>query len=233
MKKIILYFLPFLFFIIGYYSLSWLAYAHKVMMPSVIGISLSDAMLQFSDVQLNVRILGQEESEYAPGTIIRQIPAAGSLIKPNQRVFIVLAKQPEKLRAPRLLGLTCNEAKILAKKNGIQIKQHEIQSAIYPKESIIAQAPHEDVPLEQKVVHIYVCSGEETIMIFPDFIGQSVGNVQEFCVKNGMKLEVVYSNATDEQNGYDQYVIKNQRPLAGSLIDIKKSTQVQVSIEKL
>ena len=233
MKKIIFYFLPFLFFILGYYSLSWLAYVNKVPMPSVVGLSLTEAMTQFSAAQLNVRVLGfKEEPESVPGTIVQQIPAVGSFIKPHQRVFVVVAKLPEKPCVPNFVGLSLDEAKQVAKKQGIQLKQHEISSATYSKNSVIAQSPHEGALFEQKVVHIYVCSGEETMMLFPHFSGQAVSAVQDFCAKQGLSLEITYASAWDERYGYDQCVAKQQRPFAGALVDMKKPVQVQISIEK-
>ena len=233
MKKTFFYFLPFLFFILGYYGLSWLASATKIVMPSVVGCALTDAMLQFSVAQLNVRILAlKEEVESAPGTIIQQIPVAGSLVKPNQRVFVVIAKQPDKQRAPHLVGLSLDEAKVRAKKEGIQLKQHEISSAIYPNHMVIAQAPHADVVLEEKMMHIYVCEGEESIMLLCDFTGQVVTAVQDFCAKQGIGLEIAYETPWDERSGYDQCVVKDQRPLAGSLVNMKKPLSVQMSIEK-
>lgn len=234
MKKILFYFLPFLFFIIGYYSLSWIAYVSKVSMPSVVGLSLTDAMLQFSSAQLNVRILAmKEEAESEPGIIVQQIPAAGSLIKPNQRVFIVLSKQLEKARAPQLVGLSLDEARLIAKKQGIQVKVHALMSMIYPKHSVIAQWPNKNALLEEKVVHLYVCNSEEMIMIFPNFSGHPVSAVQDFCARNGIGLEIVYATTRDERSAYEQCVVKNQRPLAGSLIDLNKAVQMQISIEKL
>lgn len=233
MKKIFFYFLPFFFFILGYYGLSWLASVTKITMPSVVGLALTDAMLQFSEAQLNVRILAlKEELESVPGTIIQQIPMAGSLVKPNQRVFVVIAKQPAKPRAPQLVGLSFDEAKARAKKEGIQLKHHEISSAIYPNNVVIAQAPHAEAVLEQKVMHIYVCGGEEPIMLFPDFTGQVVTMVQDFCTKQGIGLEITYATSWDERYGYDQCMVKQQRPLAGSLVDMKKPLSAQISIEK-
>jgi beta-lactam-binding protein with PASTA domain len=230
MKKLF-YFLPFLFFIVGYYSLSWLTHVKAVQVPALVGLPLSKAVLELSEKQLNVRMLAfHEEPDLAPGTVINQIPAAGSSIKPHQRVFVVVAKEPETFKAPCLVGVPFEQAQQAAKKHDVRIKQYVFTSSQYPKNMVVAQWPHEGQPLKDKTVVVYVCSGDEPMIVFPDFYGIPVPQLQQFCSAQGIALEIKYATASDEKYAHEQCVVKNQRPLAGSLLDVSKGLKVNVNI---
>ena len=230
MKKL-LYFVPFLFFVIGYYALSRLTHVKAVQVPALVGLSLSKAVMELSDKQLNVRILAfHEDPDIAPGTIINQIPGAGVSIKPHQRVFVVVAKEPEVFKAPRLIGVQIDQAQQIAKKNDLYVKQYPIISAHYPKNMVVAQWPHEGNAMKDKEIALYVCSGNEPTVVFPDFFDVPVPVVQQFCAQQGIALDVSYVTAYDEKYHYAQCIVKNQRPLAGSLIDMGKGLKSHISI---
>lgn len=227
------YFLPFLFFILGYYALSFLTHVKAVQVPALVGLPLSKAVMELSEKQLNVRMLAfHEDPDIAPGTIINQIPAAGSLIKPHQRVFVVVAKEPETLKAPRLVGVAYEQAQQIAKKHDIHVKQFPIVSSAYPQQMVIAQWPHEGNALHDKAMVAYVCAGNESMVLFPDFFGIAVPVVKEFCAQQGIALDIAYVSAYDEKYPHEQCVVKNQRPLAGSLLDMSKGIKAQISIAR-
>lgn len=201
--------------------------------PALVGLTLSQAVMELSQRELNIRMLAfHEDPDIAPNTIINQIPVAGSSIKSHQRVFVVVAKEPETFRAPRLVGVTLDQAQQIAKKHDVRIKQYSIASSKYPKNMVVAQSPHEGDALKDKTITVYVCGGDEQTIVFPDFYGLPVSVVQQFCSQQEIGLDLVYVTAYDEKYSYDQCIVKNQRPLAGSLVDISKGIKAQVSVAR-
>jgi len=232
--KNILYFLPFLFFIAGYTALSWLTQVNSVVVPQLVGMPLADAIKTLSELQLNVRIVGlQEETDVPAGTVMSHVPAAGSALKTHQRVFMIISKNPELLKAPQCVGMLVDQADLLAHQNGIRLKKFFITSATHPKNTIIAQSPSEGQPLPDKTILLYCSKGEDSIVLIPDFRGLSASFVESFCARNEFPLEVGYVSSHDSLYSYDACVVKHQRPLAGSLVDMHKGLKFQISIEKV
>lgn len=231
--KYFLYFLPFLLFIAGYTTLSWLTHVSSVVVPPLMGIPLVDAIKTLSDLNLNVRIVGmQEESDVPEGIVISHMPNAGSLIKSHQRVFMIISKQPELVKAPSFAGMSIEHIDAIAQKQALRVKKFFITSATHRKNTVIAQSPHEGEPLPDKTVILYCSSGEESIVLMPDLRGIPVPTVEAFCARNELPLEIIYARQQDAFHGYDRCVVKHQRPLAGSLIDVHKGLKFQISIEK-
>jgi hypothetical protein len=68
--------------------------------------------------------------------------------------------------------------------------------------------------------------------LFPDFFDVPVPVVQQFCAQQDIALDLTYVTTYDEKYPHDQCVVKNQRPLAGSLLDMSRGLKAQVSIAR-
>lgn len=230
----ILYCIPFIFFIIGYSALSWLTHVNTVIVPQLVGMSLADSITQLSALQLNVRVVGsQEEIDVPAGTVMSHMPVAGSAIKTHQRVVMVISKKPEMLKAPVCTGMSCDQIESIMHNSGIRLKKFYITSTVYPKNMVIAQSPSEGQPLPDKTIIVYYSQGEDSMVIVPDFQGLPVSMVESFCARNELPFEILYGRQHDSACGHDECVVSNQRPLAGSLVDIHKGIKIQISVERV
>lgn len=72
--------------------------------PEVAGESQANATATLSAAGLKVTVSKREVSEPAAGTVISQSPAAGSRLKVNSEVTIVVAQAPAKTAVPSVLG---------------------------------------------------------------------------------------------------------------------------------
>ena len=229
--KNLLYFLPFFFFILGYYALAWLTQVNSVYVPPLIGLSVPQAVMSLAEQQLNLRIMAfHEEPDIAPGTIINQIPTAGSSSKPHQRVFVVVAQEPETYKIPHLVGILQDQAQQIAKKQGLQLKHFLIANSIYPTNMVIAQSPAPGEIAQDKMVVAYVSHAGQQLMLMPNSVGLPVATVQQFCEQQGITLETLYASAYDARQGTEHSVVRHQRPLAGSIVDTVQPLRVQISI---
>lgn len=235
MKKIqkFVWFFPFLIFIIGYYSIHWLVKVPSFETPLLIGLSVKDAVVQLSEKKLNIRILTQKEDPDVPeGTVLSQVPRPGQKIKQHQPVFLVLAKEPLKQRAPDCIGLVDEKAVDLIRKESIRVKKFYI-SSIQKRGTVIGQWPYAGSELEVPFLILYISSGGTPYKIIPDFSGEPVLAVKEFLEQEGVEVSVTYALSKHRNVPLNQCIVKNHKPLAGSLIDSKKPLYMRLNIEKI
>ena len=214
--------------------MSFLTQVPELEMPSLIGKQLDEAISTLSKLNLNARILNQKEDlELPSGTILSQTPNSGYKIKPNQSVFLVITKMPNKEKVPNFIGLKNSEIDELANGNLIKTKIYKIKSN-FPTDTVISQSPEPDSEfsdLKNKIVLLYVCQGNENIRIFPDLKGISINNIKNFLSANNLKFEVIHPYQLEPNHSCQNCIAKEQRPLAGSLINPEKSFTVYISAD--
>lgn len=227
------WFLPFLCFLIGYYVIFFVVRVKVLEAPTLIGLSMQDAVLLLSEKQLNARILAQKEDPDIPaGTVLKQIPRPGQKIKPHQPVFLVVAKGQQKPIAPDLLGRPLSVVEELVKKESIRLKKFDVTS-FEPVDTVIGQWPHAGDELDEPVILLYLSAGEtKRLSIFPDLKDESAQNAKVFLEEHGALVEVVPVSGKDQDIPLHKMVVKNHKPLAGSLVDLSKPLHVRLSIER-
>ncbi len=218
-----LWILPFIAFLLGYQLLRIFTHTQTIAVPSVVGLHMNDAIKLLSANRLNVRILSEkEEADLPEGVILMQTPSQGTVVKPHQSIFLVVTRRPPKPRAPEVYGLSKAEALSKAEQLDIRLKMYEIES-IYPEGISIAQNVQPGHELSDKTLSLYLSSGTTPLRIFPDLKGKKVDEVTTFFKPYGIQVEVVPSDVIDGQ-------IIDQRPLSGTLIDLKKTPSVTVTV---
>ena len=219
-----LWMLPFIFFCIGYYSISFIGYNKPIETPSVIGCCLQDALTILSASHLTVVIKGEkEDANLQEGTVIDQSPQPQQKVKSQQSVFLVIAKKPPAIYAPSLAGLYYEDVQKKAKSLGIRLKTAYLESH-YPSALCIAQIPMPDVQLEEKVMYVYISSGITPLRIMPNFKHRTVEEVKHFLAEH--MLEIKFFSG---EQPHDDDLINDQRPLPGSLINVSKKPTIYVS----
>ncbi len=229
--KSFLWVIPFISFLAGYQLLRTLSHVEVIEVPQVVGLHMHDAIKTLSSFQLNVRILAEREDPDVPeGIIISQMPMHGTKVKPHQSIFLVITRRPPKPRAPSLYGLPQDEAAAKALEVGIHLKAYPLES-MHPIGSVIAQNTMPLQEVSDKAMAVYVSSASPQMRIFPELKGRIVGEVVKFFSSFDIKVEVSHPGA--EGHDCSSCVIVDQRPLAGTFIDLKKPLTVHVTaVEK-
>jgi beta-lactam-binding protein with PASTA domain len=189
-------------------------------MPHIIGMSVHEALGILSLFPLNTRVLGyKHDVDVAPGTIMSQIPLAGTMVKPHQSVSPAMPQCIQKrlqdtMRACETVGITPT----------IHYLAHS-----YPRDICFAQSPEAGTPVRQHSKPIiYVSSGATHLVIWPNLIGYTVEEAISLLSQKGITAHIVSADY-DESKKTKAY-ISEQRPLAGSLIDISKPETVAVHL---
>lgn len=227
-----LWILPFIAFFLGYYITNRLFTIKEIDVPLVIGKEISEASKLLSDTNLNLRIVAQKENDDIPeGTILDQTPIRQK-IKPNQSVYLVISKKSEKFTMPNMLGKEFKEIEAVIKKAGIRIKVYYIDSQ-YKKDVCLSQLPSvgQQVNKNEKII-LYLSSGQKKQVLCPDFNNIELSEVVNFLKLNEIKYTVVtqYNQQPDPQK---KYVIIDQRPICGSIMNINNSINIQLLVKEV
>ena len=219
---------PFISFLVGY-SVSYVMLQKKAIeTPRVVGKSLQESMEILSKHSLSGRLLrAQDDAVLAEGTVLDQIPRAGLKIRPNQHVFLVIAKKPPKDIVPECVGKRLDTLIAPLKKQGIEVISIATQS-YYPEGSCIAQDPWPGSSLTHKKVTCLVSAGTTKLAIVPDFKGKHALHVQTFLRDHKIQHEMFHPTIFDTGHHCDRCVITDQRPMAGSIVDLDKSLFFQL-----
>ncbi len=222
--------IPFLGFLLGYFVTHWLMQKDEVATPNVIGKSLQESVVVLSQNNLSVRLLHEQEDAVLPeGTILDQIPKPYQKVKPNQNVFVTVSKKESLMQVPDFYGHQKDEVVIMAEKRGIELRAFFVASNL-PKGRCIAQNPQSGAIFERKRITAYFSDGQTSLCVLPSFKDQAVTDAEEFLKLNNIKAEIVHDKEEVSDHQCSSCKIIDQRPLAGSIIDLSHKITVQLQV---
>jgi beta-lactam-binding protein with PASTA domain len=223
--------LPFISFLLGYQFLSFFTVANNFPNPSIIGSPLTQAIKALSDNNLNPRIMAEKEEPDLPeGTVLSQTPAAGQRVKPNQPVFLVVARKPKKIPAPSLLNKTADETLLTLHHLNLRSKTYAL-NAPAPKDTCIGQIPDAKEPVEGKKMTLYISAGKNPLMLFPNLKGAAMSDVQNCLSSYNFTTKILHTNPIEEGHQCTLCTVIDQKPLPGSIIDVRRPVYVQLQVQ--
>lgn len=216
---------PFLSFLVGYQLLNLMTSVAELPAPNIVGLPLVDAVKQLSDRNLNARVMMEkEEPDLAEGTVLAQTPQALHKVKPQQSIFLIIAKKPKKL-SPALLNKSVAEIETIAEQINIRIKTYPVSSH-YPVGTCIGQEPGHDQWIDHNKMIAYVSSGNQKPRIFPNVKGLPVRQVVQWLNDYPAQVTITHQNFVDTDHRCIQCIVSDQKPLPGTIIEIDKPFMV-------
>jgi beta-lactam-binding protein with PASTA domain len=196
--------------------------------PNFVGKQIHEILPLVTQYKLNIRLIDhKEESALPEGVILNQTPASGATIKPNQPLFIVTTKKPSAKRAPHCIGITIDELTA-------QLQSLDIHPRIYymphpyPEKICFAQSPSPHEPLEKNRLILYVSSGSNKPIVWPDFTGTPLQEVIDFLDNYSIKPQII--NDSSHKDTTENYIVTDQRPFAGMLLTLDESKPLSVQL---
>ncbi len=226
-----LWLLPFCSFLGGYLFLYYYMQIPSLIVPSLVGKNIHEAVILLSQHKLNPRILAQKEEPALPeGTILRQVPTAGQKVKSQQPIFLVTAKKQPTIATPNVINKSIDTITKELANTGIRFKIYYLPNN-YPENHCFSQFPVPDQSLENNHLLLYLSTGNNRPIIWPDFALRSVEEVIEFLASYHIKPHII-RNTTQKDDPPSSKIIE-QQPLAGSLILLQETNPlfVQLRIE--
>ena len=170
-----------------------------VSVPDISGKTPAEATRELARRKLSLQEKGVEFSDkYERGKIISQDPPAGSKIRVNRFVRVVLSGGSEMVEVPALVGRSMEAASKVLSENGLQRGLvSQIHTPRYAAGRIIAQEPEPGGPKIKRAtpIHFLVSQGEaEPKYLMPDLIGRRSGPTIERLQELGFKVaDIRYS----------------------------------------
>ncbi len=202
----------------------------EVQVPDITKKPVTTALNALATVNLALKQAGVEFAEgVAPGSVLRQIPSAGSTVREGRVIRVWISQGDEMVFVPSVTGLDLRAAQLAIRQAGLQVEKVEhAYSLTMEKGQIISQKPAADSMLTRgdKVV-ITLSDGEPpaSVILVPDFHNKKLAEATLWASTQNINL-IVKEDATSP---FPYGTIAAQRPGADSEIAPNSNLEVTVS----
>jgi len=230
--RVILFALLFfnVFFFSALVSAQFFLQGETVVVPDVVGKTLPQAKEELARKKLALSLKGRQfDNAREKGKIASQTPAAGSRIKIQQGVKVVVSRGSEQIIVPSVLNRNLESVLPGLKEAGLTRGTVSFtHTAAYPAGRIIAQYPppqsevQRDTPLD-----FLVSQGElEEEYIMPDLLGRQAEDARRELTAHGFKLSY---GGSSYYPGLEPGTIIRQFPPKGHAVNKRTLISVEVS----
>lgn len=187
----------------------------KVLVPSVVGKSESEARQVLEGLGLSVAVRTQEvDQAEQSGKVLTQEPPTGTALAKMAVVSLVVGKGPDGLPLPNLVGKTRSEAEDELVRIGLKVKFEEEKSGSVPVGRVIRQNPPAGEKVAPKSTVTLTVSGGVGDIEVPDLTNLSVDEARAALEALGLSIEVSEVAQDDFRDG-DPVTVLRQEPAAG------------------
>ncbi len=236
MLKKIKWLIPFMLFFLGYFMPHIFFKIDSIEVPNVLGKQSHEALTLLGNAQINSRVVCYKEDQTLPaGTVLTQIPAPGQSIKPHQTIFLTISNCAAPLTTPSYIGQPLTEDTIKHfKKQAIKFKKICLSSTT-PQGNCIAQIPSPNTISLNKSLILYIASQNNSQVIFPNFEDINCIEVTQFLTEKNIPYKIIHSatQPADHDCTTSQCIVFEQRPLAGSFINLQDPISVSIKVKNL
>jgi serine/threonine-protein kinase len=189
---------------------------NEVIVPNVVGADKNQAAQILQRNRLQGVFAGSRFSEeFAAGQVVAQRPEAGSRVKRNKAVKLVVSEGRKQVVVPRLVGLTIKEAQVVLDQSGLKLgfvsRAHALPS---PREAVAQQSPEAGAThIENPYVNLLLNIPQTDLRyLMPDLQGLRAPEVAALFERNGFLLRPFEYEAAFHQ---PQGVVLSHYPEAG------------------
>ncbi|MBL1211926.1 MAG: PASTA domain-containing protein [Ignavibacteriae bacterium] len=214
--------------IINFYVMPNYVYAPELEVPDIIGMNQDDAVELLKELSLNPVIDGMRyDAKFEKDEIIFQRPRAGTSVKENRRIYMIVSGGDPKISMPSLIGKTYRDAKITVERLGLILDQVDRIRSEFPAETIVEQLEIAGQQMEAgDTVHLSVSVGPRVGKSrVPNLIGESLQGAENILKRVSLKIgrvEYIPSRTLLPNTISEQY------PSKGTLLEYGDSVDVYV-----
>ena len=200
----------------------------KISVPSLVGMSQSEANKSLELLGLDLEIIEEVFSEDIPkGRIIASEPGGGGKISPDEKVGLILSKGQERILVPRLNGLTPDVASAQLSSLGLTVGEiNEIFDMKIAAGYVIATEPKETMAVKRKaIVNLIVSKGVEQISL-QSYVGKGGEQALSELTEMGFDVDAAYKFSDSVFKGQ----VISQSP--EKMESISKGSKINLAISK-
>lgn len=202
----------------------------EVQVPDITNKPVTFALNSLATVNLGLKQAGVEFAEgVPPGSVLRQIPSAGSTVREGRVVRVWISQGDEMVFVPSVEGLDLRAAQLAIRQAGLQVEKVEnAYSLTVEKGLIISQKPKADSMLTRgDKVTLILSNGEPpaSVILVPDFRNQKLAQATLWASQQSMNLTV----KEDPQSPFPYGTVASQYPSPDSQVAPNSILEVTVS----
>jgi serine/threonine-protein kinase len=187
-----------------------------VIVPDLVGKDVVSALELLTDLHLNTKVNGSEYSQQVPKNHVTfQEPEAGSEIKKDRDVRIMISKGTRTILMPKLVALPVQQTRMIMDENGIT-RGHLSRTfnRDIAQNHVIAQIPPAGVAINRGTsVDLLVSMGPKAAALkMPDLYGLSVDEAIFRVERNKLAVGAIKSQFNRQK---PRNTVLQQEPLAG------------------
>ena len=213
------------------WALSALVHSRKeVPVPDITNKQVSAALDLLENPKLALRKIGSEFDASLPaGTIIRQLPTAGTMVREGKVVRVWVSQGSENIAVPLLVALPLRNAELLLRQSHLSVGTKETAySLTAEKGTIISQDPGAGELLNKgQAVNLVISSGlpPSTLTLVPDFRHKKLADVNLWASNENMQVSII----EDKDSLFPNGTIINQKPEPDSQVQENSVITITVS----
>jgi len=200
----------------------------KISVPSLVGMSQTEASKSLEPLGLDLEIIEEVFSEDIPkGRVIASEPGGGGKISPDEKVGLILSKGQERILIPRLNGLTPDVASAQLSSLGLTVGEiNEIFDMKIAAGYVIATEPKETMAVKRKtIVNLIVSKGVEQISL-QSYVGKGGEQALSELTEMGFDVDAEYKFSDSVFKGQ----VISQSP--EKMESIGKGSKIDLTISK-
>ena len=197
--------------------------------PNLSGRTLGAATNDAAQRRLRVKVMGRKNHpKIVVGRVIEQEPPAGTSIKENRTLRVILSLGPKKTTVPDVRGQALRSARLRLEGMGVPIRRIVEAPSVAVEDTVLVQSPEAGVVenLGEGVLLVIAKNWSLRDYVMPDLIGKSIDDIARVFESRGfVPPQLRYKSYP----GLDRGTILSQSPLAGYRLNPKTAVVFEVS----
>lgn len=203
--------------------------AQTTSVPNLSGRTLATATNEAARRRLGIKVIGRKNhAQIGSGRVIEQEPLAGTTIKENRTLRVVLSMGPRRTTVPNVQGLGLRSARLRLESVGVPIRRVVEAPSALAEDTVLLQAPEAGIVenLGEGVLLVVAKNGSLRDYVMPDLIGKSIAEISHaFETRGFVPPQVRYRSYP----GLTRGIILSQTPLAGYRLNPRTAVIFEVS----
>lgn len=202
----------------------------EVVVPDLGKKSVTQALDLLAQQNLALKQVGVEPArEVPPGSVLRQIPSAGSSVREGRVIRVWISQGDEMAFIPNIVGKSLREAQLAIRHAGLRVdKVENAYSFTFEKGLIISQTPKADNLVRKGEGVSFILSNgapPASVVLVPNFKGKKLAQATLWASAQNINLII----KEDPYSVFPNGSISEQRPAADKQIAPGSNVEVVVS----
>ncbi len=211
----------------------------EVTIPDITGLYMEEAQIILQANNLTLEIIDSTYSSKTPlGTIVEQIPVAGSHAKKGRIIYAVQnARFRRPVIIPEVRDMSLRQAQATLKALGLQIEKINYEPSTYKdivldiRKNTKTLLPGERVP-EGTAITLVVGRGQgNSEVTIPTLIGKSLNEARSLLLSSLLTIGVIEYDIKPTEENKDLYVVYSQSPTTGTIVVEGTNVNVKMSMD--